>query len=70
MSKKPEISKEAKIKSEPSAGSLTNMPNRDEMAIFEKEVKPGLIAGIRKAHWQNKQKFQRLNGAVRYVDRG
>ena len=64
------FSKDAKIKSEPSSGSLTNMPTQDEMAIFERDVKPGLIAGIRKAHWENKKKFDRLNGATRYTDRG
>ena len=60
MSNKPGISKEATVKREPSAGSLTNMPNREEMAKFEKDEKPALIAAIRKAHWQNKQKFQKL----------
>ena len=67
---KNQISKEATVKREPSAGSLKNMPTRDEMVKFETEVKPGLIAEIRKAHWQNKQKFQRLNGSIRYIDRG
>jgi hypothetical protein len=50
-------------------GSLTNMPTPAQIAAFEKDVKPGLIADIRK-NWGNVvRKARSLNGSIRYHDK-
>ncbi len=56
-------------KTQPSNGSLTNMPTQAELKQFNEVEKPVLMRNIQKSWGNIVRKARELNGRIRYVDK-